>query len=58
MTRILHLDLHVGSVIRVHSTFIFEFPTGTHKMEVMLKLYDSTTGIGKIPAGEKGVSKI
>jgi len=43
-------------VRRVHSTFISEFSVGTHKLEVALKPWDSTTEIGKIPAGETGVS--
>jgi hypothetical protein len=39
---------------RVCSTLIFEFFVETHKLEVMPKLWDSTTEIRKIPAGETG----
>jgi hypothetical protein len=54
----LHLDLHTGAVRRVHSTFISEFPVETHKLEVAAKPWDRTTEIGKILAGETGVSFI
>jgi hypothetical protein len=52
----LNLDLHIGAARRVHSTFISEFPVGTHKLEVALKPRDTTTEIEPIPAGETGVS--
>jgi hypothetical protein len=45
-------------VRRVHSTFISEFPVGTHKLEVAPKLWDTATETGKIPAGEMGVNKL
>jgi hypothetical protein len=40
----------------VHSTFISEFSVDTHKLEVAPKLWDGTTEIGNIPAGEIGVA--
>jgi hypothetical protein len=50
-----HLDLHIGEMRNVHSTFTAEFSVETHKLEVAPKSWDSTTEIGKIPAGETGV---
>jgi hypothetical protein len=50
----LHLDLHIGAVRRVHSTFIYEFSTEAHKMQVIVKSWGSTMEIGKIPSGETG----
>jgi hypothetical protein len=41
-------------VYGVHSTSIFEFSVETHNLEVIPKLRNSTTEIGKIPAGETG----
>jgi hypothetical protein len=52
-----HLDLHIGEVRRVHSTFISEFfIVEIHKLDIALKLGGSTTQTRKIPAGEIGVS--
>jgi hypothetical protein len=56
MVRASQLDLDMGTVRRVHSTFITEFPVRTHKSEVMLNLQDSIMEIGQILAGETGVS--
>jgi hypothetical protein len=56
IVRASHLDLDMGTVRRVHSTFITEFPVRTHKSEVMLNLQDNTMEIGQILAGETGVS--
>jgi hypothetical protein len=55
MVRAPHLDLHIGAVRIAHSTFISEFFTNSHKLEVTLKLWDNTMEIGQIPAGETGV---
>jgi hypothetical protein len=54
--RTLNLDLHIGAMSRVYSTFISEISIKTHKLEVAPKPWDRTTEIGQIPAGETGVS--
>jgi hypothetical protein len=36
-----HLDLHTEAMRRAHSTFISEFYTEKHKLEVMPKPWDS-----------------
>jgi hypothetical protein len=51
----LFLDLHIKAVRGVHSNSVFEFPIEIYKFEVMPKPWDSTTEVGKIPAGEIGV---
>jgi hypothetical protein len=38
-----HLELHIGAVKRVYSTFITEFSVDTHNLEVAPKPWDSTT---------------
>jgi hypothetical protein len=42
-------------VKKVYSGYTSEFPTDTHKLKVVLKPCDSTTWIGKIPAGEREI---
>jgi hypothetical protein len=56
MVQALHLDLHIGAMRRVHSTFISEFPIDTHKLEVAPKLWVRTMEIREIPVGEIEVS--
>jgi hypothetical protein len=52
----LNLNLHRRAVKkRVHSTFVFEFPIQTHKLEVMLQPWDRITETVKIPADETEV---
>jgi hypothetical protein len=46
--QILHLDLHTGAVKRVHWTSAFGFTTEKHKMEAMLKMWDSTRDKGAL----------
>ena len=35
-------DLHIGAARRVHSTFIFEFSLGAHKLKITPKPWDSS----------------
>ena len=42
MAQVLHIDSHTGTMLRVHSAFIFEFPIETHKFDDLLQLWDST----------------
>ena len=44
----LHLDSLLAAMIRVHSTFFFEFPIHTKVMEVVLRPQDSTTLKGRM----------
>jgi hypothetical protein len=55
MIQALHLDLHIGTVRGVHSTFISEFSVQTDGLEVAPKPWDSTMETGKILDGEAGV---
>jgi hypothetical protein len=50
------LDLKKGAVRTVYSTYISEFYVETQKLKVAPKPWDSTTEIGKIPAGGTEVS--
>jgi hypothetical protein len=52
LTQAPHLDLHTGAG---YLTFIPWLPHWGMKLEVMPKTWDSTTEIGKIPAGVIGV---
>lgn len=52
MAQDLHINSHTGTMQRVHSAFIFEFPIGTHKFDDMLELWDSTLKRGNIPMSE------
>lgn len=39
--------MRIREVRRVDSTFIYEFPVGTHKLVVAPKQWDNTTEIGR-----------
>jgi len=42
----------IKAITRVHPTFTFQFPVGTKKLEVLLKPWDNTMQMQRIPIGE------